>query len=120
LREKETFNLIAEVATDPSGKFKLADVQPGKYELWLLITKKPAVPSGCSDIQPPDLSWLIGIAFEGDKSLTIENAYLTKALLLNDGLQGSGLKAIGFYAVFSGFEVTPGADNQFDVVLICS
>jgi hypothetical protein len=120
LREKETFNLIQGVVTDSSGKYKLDDIQPGKYELWVLITKKPAVPSGCTDIQPPDLSWLIGIAFEDDKALTMENAYLTKALLLNEGLQGSGLKAVGFYAVLSGFEVKPGAENQFDVVLICS
>jgi len=61
----------------------------------------------------------LGINFDGDKALTMEAAYLSKALLLVEGLQGTGLKAIGFYAVLSDFEIVSGIENKFDVTLFC-
>jgi len=119
LREAESFDLLVKGDTNTRGEYRIEDIQPGKYELWVLITTKSSMVSGCGDVRPPDETWKIGVNFEGDKALTIENAYLSKALFLVENLQGSDLHAIGFYAVLSDFEIASGIENKFDVALIC-
>jgi len=119
LREAESFDLLAKGDTNTKGEYKIEDIQPGKYELWVLITTKSSMVSGCGDVRPPDDTWKIGVNFEGGTALTMENAYLSKALFLVENLQGSGLKAIGFYAVLSAFEIISGIENKFDVTLVC-
>ncbi len=91
----------------------------GKYELWVLITTKSKMLSGCDDVRPPDERWKIGVNFADGKGLTMENASLSKALLLVDGLQSAGLKATGFYAILSNFEIMSGVENKFEVTLYC-
>ena len=119
LRMAETFDVVVGGETNSRGEFKLEEIQPGKYELWVLITTRPSMVSGCSEIRPPDINWKIGVNFDGDKGLTMENAYLSKALLLIESLQGSGLQAKGLYAVLSDFEIVSGIENKFDVPLFC-
>ncbi len=119
LRMAETFDLVVDANTNSKGEYALEEIQPGKYELWVLITTKSTMLSGCDDVRPPDETWKIGVNFEGGKGLTMENAYLSKALFLVDGLQSAGLKAIGYYAVLSDFEILSGVENKFDVTLYC-
>lgn len=115
----ESFDLVADAKTNSKGEYALEEIQPGKYELWVLITTKSKMLSGCDDVRPPDETWKIGVNFEGGKGLTMENAYLSKALFLVDGLQSAGLKAVGFYAILSNFEIMSGVENKFDVTLYC-
>lgn len=75
--------------------------------------------SGCNDVRPQDEAWKIGVNFEDGQGLTMENAYLSKALFLVDGLQSAGLKAKGYYAVLSDFKILSGVENKFDVTLYC-
>jgi hypothetical protein len=75
--------------------------------------------SGCGDIAAPDNTWKMGIKFGENKALSMENAYLSKALLLSQSLQSPSLKAQGFYAVLPGFEIMSGVKNNLDVSLIC-
>lgn len=110
---------MANGQTDFNGAYKIENIDPGMYALWVLITTESAVPSGCNDIAPPDDTWKIGIRFAGDMGLTMEHAYLSKALLLAENMQSSDLKAEGFYAVLDGFEITSGIENKFDATLIC-
>jgi hypothetical protein len=119
LRQGDSFTLIASSKTDSSGVYKIENIDPGIYGLWVLITSKSALISGCSDIAPPDNKWKIGVMFNGDKALTMGNAYLSKALLLVENLQSSDLKAEGFYAVLDGFEIASGIENKMGVTLIC-
>jgi len=119
LREAESFDLLAKGDSNTRGEYRIEDVQPGKYELWVLITTKSSMVSGCSDVRLPDDTWKIGVNFEGDKALTMENAYLSKALFLVENLQGSDLHAVGFYAVLLDFEIASGIENKFDVTLVC-
>ena len=119
LRMAESFDLVVGAKTNSKGEYKLEEIQPGKYELWVLITAKSAMLSGCNDVRPPDAEWKIGVKFEDGKGLTMENAYLSKALFLVDGLKASGLKATGFYVVLSNFEINSGVENKFDVTLFC-
>lgn len=100
LRMAESFDLVAGEKTNSKGEYKIEDFQPGKYELWVLITAKSAMLSGCNDVRPQDEAWKIGVNFEDGKGLTMENAYLSKALFLVDGLKAAGLKAKGYYACF--------------------
>ncbi|MFN8460673.1 MAG: hypothetical protein U0X93_02715 [Anaerolineales bacterium] len=95
----ESFDLVAGAKTNSKGEYNLEEIQPGKYELWVLITTKSAMPSGCNDVRPPDTSWAIGVNFADGKGLTMENASLS-ALLLVGGLQSAGLKAT-VYAVLN-------------------
>ncbi len=119
LRQGDSFTLVASSKTDSSGAYKIENTDPGIYGLWVLITSKPAIVSGCNDVALPDNEWKIGIIFSGDKALTMENAYLSKALLLVENLQSSDLKAEGFYSVLDGFEIASGIENKMDVTLIC-
>ncbi len=119
LRMAESLDLVVDAKSNSKGEYALEEIQPGKYELWVLITTKSTMLSGCDDVRPPDETWKIGVNFEGGKGLTMENAYLSKALFLVDGLQSAGLKAVGFYAVLSNFEIMSGVENKFDVTLYC-
>ena len=96
------------------------NIEPGTYELWVLITTKPAIISGCNDVAPPDPAWRMGIDFGEGKSMTIGNAYLSKALMLMEFMPASSdLKATGFFAVLDVFKIVPGMENKLDVTLIC-
>jgi hypothetical protein len=119
LRQGDSFTLIASSKTDSSGVYKIENIDSGLYGLWVFITSKPTLISGCNDVAPPDNKWKIGVMFNGDKALTMENAYLSEALLLVENLQSTDLKAEGFYAVLDDFEIKSGIENKMDVTLIC-
>jgi hypothetical protein len=119
LREKDSFKLIGKGKTDLSGAYNIANIQPGVYELWILVTTKPSIISGCVDIAPPDNAWRMGIKFAEDQALTMENAYLSKALLLAKNIESPDLKAKGFYAVLPNYRIVSGMINKMDVILIC-
>lgn len=119
LRQKDSFNLIGKSDTDSNGSYKIESIDPGIYELWILITTKIAMVSGCSDIAPPDNNWKIGINFGGDKALTMGDAYLSNGLLLAQNLPTSDLKAEAFFAVLDSFNIEPGNENKMDVTLLC-
>lgn len=119
LRQGDSFDLIAGGKTDPNGVYYLENIDPGLYGLWVFITSKSTVISGCNDVAPPDAKWKIGVMFNGDKALTMENAYLSKALFLVENLQTTDLKAEGYYAVLDDFEIKSGTENKMDVTLFC-
>lgn len=116
----DSFTLIASSKTDSKGVYKIENIDPGIYGLWILITATSTMIPGCNDVAPPDDAWKIGIEFGEDKSLTIENAYLSKALTLMEFMPStSDLKAQGFFAVLDGFKIESGIENIMDVNLIC-
>ncbi len=119
LRQTESFALSGSGQTNSSGVFDIKNIVPGIYELWVLITSKPAMISGCTDIAGPDGKWQTGIEFEGNKSMSMQNAYLSKALFFYQNLPSSDFKAQGFFAVLPDFEIKPGIENKVDIVLIC-
>lgn len=119
LRQGENFNLMGKSKTDSNGNYQIENIEPGVYELWVLITTKAAPPAGCLDIAPPDDTWRIGIQFAGNKALTIGEAYLNKALLLAKNLPASDFQVQGFYAVLEDFNVQSGSNNTVNVTLIC-
>ena len=120
LRQTDGFLLIGESGTDSNGVYKIENVDPGPYELWVLITTESKMISGCSDVAPPDDSWKIGIKFDEDKALSMENAHLSKALLLMANMPSSSdLKAEGFFAVLEEIKIESGTESKMDVTLIC-
>jgi hypothetical protein len=119
LRRKDSFSLVGSGDTDSNGRFRIDDLNPGSYELWILITVDKVMIAGCKDVAPPDDRWKLGIKFGDDKAITMENTYLSKALLLVENLQGSDLVAQGFFAVLDDFELTSGIENSVDVTLVC-
>ncbi len=120
LRQKGSFTLIGKSETDSSGVYKIENIDPGSYELWVLITIESKMVSGCADVALPNDSWKIGIKFGEDKAMSMENAYLSKALFLMQNMpSGSGLNAEGFYAVLEGFKIESGIENKMDVTLTC-
>lgn len=120
LRQKGGFNLIGKSETDPGGVYKIENIDPGTYELWVLITTDSEMISGCADVAPPDDSWKIGIKFGEGKAMSMEHAYLSKALLLMENMpSSSGLNAEGFFAVLEGFKIESGMENRMDVTLLC-
>ena len=81
--------------------------------------KKIEMVPGCTDVAPPANNWKIGIKFSEDQALSMENAYLSKGLLLAQEMQTSDLKAQGFFAVLEGFKIESGIENKMDVNLLC-
>jgi hypothetical protein len=119
LRQRESFALIGKGDTDSNGVYKIENIDPGTYELWVLITTNIAMVSGCTDVAPPDNKWKIGIKFGEDQALSMEDAYLSKALLLAQEMQTSDLKAQSFFVVLESFEIESGIENKMDVTLLC-
>lgn len=120
LRQKGSFTLIGKSETDSSGVYMIENIDPGSYELWVLITTTSEMISGCADVAPPDDTWKIGIKFGENKAMSMKNAYLSKALFLMKNMPSSSdLKAEGFFAVLEGFKIESGIENQKDVTLIC-
>jgi hypothetical protein len=119
LRQGDGFALMGKSDTDSNGVYKIENIDPAKYDLWILITTKTKMVSGCTDVAPPDNTWKIGMTFGEDKALSMENAHLSKGILLAQNLQASGMKAQGFFAVLEGFKVESGMENKMDVTLLC-
>ena len=120
LRQKDSFTLVGKSKTNSSGTYTIENIDPGAYELWILITSKSAMIAGCNDVAPPDDTWKIGIKFGEDKAMSIENAYLSKALFIMENMPSSSdLKATGFFAVLEGLKIESGIENRMDVTLIC-
>jgi hypothetical protein len=120
LRQKDSFTLMGKSETNSGGTYKIQNIEPGTYELWVLITSKAAIIPGCSDVAAPDDTWKMGIKFGEDKAMSMKNAYLSKALLIMKNMPSSSdLKATGFFAVREGFKIESGIENKMDVTLIC-
>ena len=119
LRQRDSFALIGKSDTDSNGVYKIEEIDPGIYELWVLITTKLEMISGCTDVAPPADNWKIGIKFGEDQALSMEDADLSKGLLLAKEMQTSDLKAQGFFAVLEGFKIESGIENKLDVTLLC-
>ncbi len=119
LRKNEKIDVIGKANTDPDGFYEITDFLPGIYELWILLTDKPFMVPGCNDVAPPDDTWDIGIIFDGNKGMSINKENLSYALLIANNIPPSSMKATGFYAVLSKFNITTGTKNQMDVTLIC-
>jgi hypothetical protein len=119
LRGRDGFALFGETETDSNGVYRIENIDPDTYELWVLITTQVAMISGCSDVAPPDAKWQVGVTFADNKALLIQNANLSKALLLLESLQSPTLKAQGVYFVLERLKIESGVENQFDVALQC-
>jgi hypothetical protein len=119
IHEKDKFRLIGKSKTDNKGMYKIEEIDPGVYQIWVLITTKKLMVSGCNDIAPTDNSWKIGIKFGEDMSMTIANAYLSKALMFLDNLSSSDMQMQGIYEVLEGFEIQSGSEILLDAILYC-
>ncbi|MBN2502700.1 MAG: carboxypeptidase regulatory-like domain-containing protein [Anaerolineales bacterium] len=119
LRAAETMATFYSGKTAADGSYKIVNMDPGFYELWVLITKQTAMIPGCDDITLQDAAWRLGVEFEGGKGMTIENVSLTNAILLVESLGEENFKAIGYYVVLPDFEILSGVENEFDIELLC-
>ena len=119
LTNPESVTPLSQTKTDRGGNYLFKEVQSGKYELWVLITPKTEMIAGCNDILLPDASWRMGIIFDGDKGLTMNNSSLNFALLLAENMKSSGMQATGFYAVLPDLEIKPRTENALDIRMIC-
>lgn len=121
LHQGESFTLIAQGETDATGRYRIANIAPGTYELWILITERAAMPSGCQDVLVPDSTWRLGIKFGEGKALTMPDGQLGKALLLAANLaKAPTLQATGFYAVLPGLVIASGIETRRDTSLMCT
>jgi hypothetical protein len=119
LREKDSFKLLGKGNTDSSGLYKIANLQPGIYDIWILVTSQSAMIPGCTDVAPPNNTWKMGIKFGADQAMTMETAYLSKLLLFTSLLQSPDLKAQGYYAVLTDYQIIEWKKNIVDVTLQC-
>jgi len=119
LHTSDNFTLVGYGGTDPDGNYRIENMDAGTYELWVLVTPIKAMVSGCSDVAPPTDEWKMGIKFNDDTALLLEDAFLSRALIFAQTRQTSDLGAQGFYAVLEDFEVEPGKEIEKDVILLC-
>jgi len=119
LREPDSFKLVSSSVADPEGVYIFEDLDPGIYQLWVLITTGRAMLPGCGDVSAPDTDWLLGIVFEEDMALTTQNIYLSAALFFAESLDESEIIAQGFYAVLAELDVKSGEEKVQDVALPC-
>jgi hypothetical protein len=119
LRKSGSFELIGSSKTNAKGIYKIENIDPGTYELWVLIAAKAKMISGCKDVTPPDDAWKIGILFGKDKAMTMDGNSFSNALLLAEGFQATELKPEGIYFVLAEFKVESGIENTLDISMLC-
>jgi hypothetical protein len=120
LRQYKRFDIVATVKTDAAGKFTIENVQPGVYELWILLTARPKMISGCQEIDPPEDTWGIGITFEEGKAIKMDDRWsLGRALVFLENLPAGEFPVSGIYSVNTAFEVKAGGTNVIEVTLGC-
>ncbi|MBW8011978.1 MAG: hypothetical protein FVQ83_12185 [Chloroflexi bacterium] len=120
LREGGSFTLVNSGETDSRGTYNLTDIEPGVYEVWVLITSTTSMISGCNNILPPDEEWEIGIMFVEELGMRQKNSSLLEAITLAEILESSDLLATGFYAVLPEMEIISGVENELVVILFCT
>jgi hypothetical protein len=119
LRQGDSFKLIESGKTNASGIYKLSNIQPGKYELWVLFSVKAAITPGCSDVVLPSSDWSLGIMFTGDKALTMKGNSLQMLVFFMKNLNDPSLQATGLYAVIPDLEIDSGAEKEVDLTFLC-
>ena len=119
LREAETMVTLYIGKTTADASYRIENITPGFYELWVLITKQTAMIPGCEDITLRDGAWRLGVEFEGGKGLTIEKVSLSNAIFLVESLGEEDFKAIGYYVVLPDFEILSGVENELNIELLC-
>jgi hypothetical protein len=113
------FESVAMSETDGEGNFTLENIQPGEYELWVLLSTSLEMIPGCQDVAPPEDTWALGIVFEGEKGLTMERGYLSKALMFLENLSADEFPLAGVYSVDPSFIVEAGDNNRIEIILRC-
>jgi hypothetical protein len=119
LHEKVSFTLISKVSTTSQGTYKINNVQPGKYDLWILLTNSPKMIFGCIDVEIQNNGWKMGILFSKDAAITMGAVDLSKAILFSENLDPTLFSAKGFYAVLENYAILIGANSNLEVNLLC-
>jgi hypothetical protein len=102
--------LIAKGQIEDIAFYDFENIQPGTYEVWVLIPGWLIGMTDCDDIELPDDQWKWAALINGDERLYLEGVGYKEILD----------KAFGdYYAVLDGLEIKPGVVNEVDVNLVC-
>ncbi len=100
-------------------QFIFENIEPGTYQLWVLIPPETLSFKKCYDIGLPNKMWKLGRILEGNETFTDTNRSYREAFLQAEKDNSSDSKTYEFYAVLENLDIKLGIDNYIDVTLIC-
>jgi hypothetical protein len=101
------------------GNFRIKNIKPGLYDVWVQISDRPAMPAGCQEVSNADASSLLGIGFDEGMSLSAETDRLSLMVMLADGFKGTAMKAERFYTIVPKVKIPSGGEVNLDIRLVC-
>jgi hypothetical protein len=111
----DEFKTTWTVQSDKNGEYSFADIKPGKYNLWILMTANKTMISGCSDVISPGNTWKTGIYLSETTVLTMDkNLSLLEAINLKGFV---GVSRIDF--ISPEIELESGKIAELNVELNC-
>jgi hypothetical protein len=120
LRGLDDADQVVQAKSGPDGKYRLAKITSGRYNLWVLVTTSAGPVSICADILPKGDGWKTGVRF-GDLWKTLDGVSLAAAqkFAADTRAKNASQEADGFYVVYPGLSIQPGKENNFDITLQC-
>ncbi len=95
------------------------DLKPGTYSLWALITTKPKMIPGCTDVLLPKGGWGLGINVGQGRLMTSwKMNTLLFAVLMAENLPAD-MQPIEIFAVSPAMNIPAGTEKVLDVTLTC-
>jgi hypothetical protein len=113
-------NKIAEYP-DPNRpqNFLFENIEPGIYQLWVLIPTETLALKNCYDVGLPDKQWKLGRILDNEIIFSDPTMSYREALDQAVEVHSSDPNRYNFYAVLENVEIKSEKDSYVDATLIC-
>jgi hypothetical protein len=99
--------------------FIFENIEPGTYQLWVLIPPDTLSMKNCYDVGLPDKTWKLGKIVDNDRLFVQADRSYREGFLQAWADYPTDQKTREFYAVMESLDIKPGIDNFIDVTFIC-
>ena len=99
--------------------FIFENIEPGTYQLWVLIPPDTLSLKNCYDVGLPDKTWKLGKIVDNDRIYAAPDKSYRELFLQAMADHPSDSKTLEFYAVTKTIDVKSGIDNYVDATFIC-
>jgi hypothetical protein len=116
IHDINNFETTWSVQSDKNGEYSFADIEPGKYNLWILMAdNKKEMISGCTNVMAPGITWKTVITLSETARLTMETPFSLLQAINADNL--ADVTSIEFQS--PEIELTSGNIVELNVELKC-
>ena len=99
--------------------FLFENIEPGIYQLWVLIPSETLALKNCYDVGLPDKQWKLGRILDHEIIFSAPNMSYREALDQAVEIHAADPNTYDFYAVLENVEIESEKDIYIDATLIC-